>query len=334
MDTDFPTNNIAAWRSREEGGKWRFMLKDLDRMGLQWMDGEIGNDLCTFIDDVIKNNQYTARNLRVFQLIYNVLPEAYNLYIDRMAIYLGDFMRTGNGQDLIDEYINAIQPEYLRHLQVYFSDVYNTSSYRYCGDWGWQGYVKYFRNTWWSKRKSNMFDLLRSRYNLGNIVVLNMERNSAPVNFNDVDLSLDKYYGKWFVGRKMHLTTTSGYKWRLTTVNSSNKTTVKDVYDTELTYTPSSDISSIKVEVLTDESSAVTDITADVASINVTRDGSNIIIDSEDAMYGIAVYGSDGRLYAKEENLNGEHSHTLSAPTTAVRILVITTASGTKSLKI
>jgi hypothetical protein len=333
MDTDFPNNNITVWRSREDGGKWRFMLKDIDRMGLQWMNDEIGNDLCDFINDMFNWGSFWKKNLRVFKLIYSDIPEARDLYIDRMAIYLGDFLRTEKGQDLIDEYVSAIEPEYLRHLQVYFNDVYSTSSYRYCGDWGWQGYVKYFRNTWWSKRKSNMFNLLRSRYSLGSIVTLNMERNENPVNFNGVDLTYDKYYGKWFVGREIRLNTLPGHQYRITTVSTSNKTTTTDVLKNYLSYTPAADVSSIKIEVLNNDN-AVNDITADTAGINVSRQGNEIIINSEAPMQSIAVYGSDGRLFANTTNLNGALTHTLTTPTPAVRILVITTSLGTTTLKI
>jgi hypothetical protein len=302
MDTDFPNNNIVLWRPRQDDGKWRFILKDIDRMGLQWMDSEIANDLCTFIDDMITSNQYSnpslARQLRLFQLFYSTLPEAKDLYIDRMAIYLGDFLRTENGQNLIDEYVDAIEPEYLRHLQVYYNDVPNTSAYRYSGDWGWQGYLRYFRDTWWSKRKSNMFDLLRKRFDLGRIITLNMERNNAPVNFNDIDLAYDKYYGKWFVGRQIQLTTDQDHAWRITTTNTNNQTTVSEILDSQLNYTPANDISTIKIEVI-DNTNSLAQTIADHSDITVTRDGNDITINCPTGIQSVKIYTPDGRTYTE-----------------------------------
>lgn len=340
MDTDFPDNNIVLWRAKEAGSKWRFILKDIDRMGLQWMDGEIGNDLCSFIDDMISSRQYSnptlSRQLRLFKLFYSELPEAKELYIDRMAIYLGDFLRTANGQELIDAYVADIEPEYLRHLQVYYNDVPNTSAYRYSGGWGWKGYLKYFRDTWWSKRKSNMFNLLRSRFNLGSVITLNMERNNVPVTFNDIDLQLDKYYGKWFVGRKMNLSTQKGYGWRVTVTNSSNKTSVSEVLNREISYTPASDVSTIKVEVIENPNDGVNDITVDDANISVTRSDNTIFVNSDKGLQRVAVYGSDGRMFNSISNLNGANQCAVeNISNVLINIVVLTLHDGTtKTLKL
>jgi hypothetical protein len=329
MDTDFPNNNIVLWRPREDGGKWRFILKDVDRFGLQWMDSESGNDLCTFIDNMSATYGETwKKRLRLFQLIYTEFDEPKNLYIDRMAIYLGDFLRTAVGQDLIDEMVDQIEPEYLRHLQVYYNDVPNTSAYRYSGDWGWQGYLKYLRNTWWSKRKANMFTLLKSRYKLGNIFALNMERNDAPVTFNDIDLNFDKYYGKWFAGRTMHLTTDAEHAWRITATTTANKSTVSEVFDSQLTYTPASDLSTVKIEVIENPNS-VDNVFADDAAVSVTRNGSTVIVSSPRGLLSVRVYGSDGRLFDAKTSLNGCTELSLDNLSPALLYLVnVTTADG------
>jgi hypothetical protein len=309
-------------------------------MGLQWMDGEIGNDLCSFIDDMISSRQYSnptlSRQLRLFKLFYSELPEAKELYIDRMAIYLGDFLRTANGQELIDAYVADIEPEYLRHLQVYYNDVPNTSAYRYSGGWGWKGYLKYFRDTWWSKRKSNMFNLLRSRFNLGAVITLNMERNNVPVTFNDIDLQLDKYYGKWFVGRKMNLSTQKGCGWRVTVTTSSNKTSVSEVLNRELSYTPASDVSTVKVEVIENPNDGVNDITVDDANISVTRSDNTIFVNSDKGLQRVAVYGSDGRMFNSISNLNGANQCAVeNVSNVLINIVVVTLHDGTtKTLKL
>jgi hypothetical protein len=146
-------------------------------------------------------------------------------------------------------------------------------------------------------------------------------------------LTQDKYYGKWFVGREIRLNTLPGHMWRITTVNTSNKTSVTDVLKNYLSYTPDNDISVLKIEALVNENS-VSDITADDAGITVTRRGNEIDIQSAAAMQSVAVYGSDGRLYANASNLNGAHSHTMTSPIAALRILVITTDAGVTTIKI
>jgi hypothetical protein len=331
MDTDFPNNNIMLWRPRQEDGKWRFILKDIDRMGLQWMDYEIGNDLCSFIDDMITSNQYSnpslSRQLKIFQIFYSTLSEAKDMYIDRMAIYLGDFLRTEKGQDLIDQYIADIEPEYLRHLQVYYNDVTSTSSYRYSGDWGWKGYVKYFRDTWWSKRKSNMFTMLKSRFNLGKIFTLNMERNSADVTFNDIPINYDKYYGKWFAGRQMRLTTDEGYAWRITSTTTSNKSTVNEVYDNVLTYTPNTDLSTLKIEVI-ENPNGISQVLADNADITASRSGNEITIEASTGLQSVKIYGTDGRTYGTYTDLNGIPSLTVSTAPSQLYIINVTPTLG------
>jgi hypothetical protein len=297
MDTDFPNNNIVLWRPRQEDGKWRFILKDIDRMGLKWMDSEIGNDLCTYIDNMVNTYKYSypslARWLRLFQLFYSVLPEAQDLYIDRMAIYLGDFLRTENGHALIDDYATDIDPEYMRHLYVYYNDddVPETPADRYSGRW--KGYMNYFRNTWWNKRIGNMYSLLHTRFNLGRTITLNMERNNAPVKFNDIELSYDEFKGKWFVDRQMRLITDQEHAWRISTTNTSRQTTVSMVYDSLLNYTPNDDITAIKVEVI-DNATSLSQITADAHDIIATRSGNSITISSTIPLQSVKVYGADG----------------------------------------
>jgi hypothetical protein len=300
MDTDGPSNNIVLWRPRQSDGKWRFILKDIDRMGLKWMDSEIANDYCSHVDGKIAQYKTTypsmSRYLRIFPLFYSVLPETKELYVDRMAIYLGDFLRTENGQNLIDEYVDAINPEYLRHLQVYYDDVPDTLAYRYSGSWRWKGYLAYFRDTWWNQRLNNMFEILHNRFDLGRIIALDMERNDVPVSFNDIDLSYDEFHGKWFVDRQMRLVTDSEHAWRITTTDTICQTTVCEIYDSQLDYTPADDVSAIKIEVI-DKADGLSQITADVSDIVAFRNGNEITIRGVTPLRSVKIYGADGQSY-------------------------------------
>jgi hypothetical protein len=337
MDTDFPDNNVILWRPRQEGGKWRFVLKDIDRMGLKWMDDEISNDLCTFIDNMIVSRKYSnpslARALRIFQLFYSILPEAKNLYIDRMAIYLGDFLRTENGQALIDEYVDAIKPEYLRHLQAYYDDVPDTTAYRYSGDWRWKGYLSYFRDTWWNKRVNNMFDILRTRFDLGRIITLNMERNDAPIKFNDVDLCYEEFKGKWFVDRQMQLITDQERTWRITTTDISDRTTISTVYGSILNYTPDEDVSAVKIEVI-DNVTGLSQRTANTTDITATRSGNNITINSTIPLQSVSVYSADG-LSCGRSCVSGATTLTMNVVPSPFYIITITpTNAPTRTIKL
>jgi hypothetical protein len=326
MVTDLLSNNIVLWRPRQEDGKWRFILKDVDQMGLKGMFDKIGTDMCTFIEErisIYQNSHPTlARQLRLFQLFYSVLPEAKNLYIDRMAIYLGDFLRTEKGQNLIDEYVEAIEPEYLRHLQAYYDDVPDTTAYRYSGEWRWKGCLRYFRDTWWDKRRSNVFEILRNRFELGRIITLDMERNDVPVSFNDIDLVFDEFRGRWYVGRQMRLVTDQEHAWRITTTDTSNETTVSMVYDSLLNYTPGNDVSAVKIEVIENVNS-LPQVTADAPDIRATRNGNNITISSSTPLRSVKVYGADGHSYGNT-SVSGATTLTMTVVPSQYYIITIT----------
>jgi hypothetical protein len=332
-DTDFPNNNIECWRQQVETGKWRWILKDIDRIGIQWMSGQINDDYCTFVENLINSAGSSKKYYNLFKLFYSTIPEAYELFIDRMAIYMGDFLQTSYAQGLIDEMIAEIQPEYLRHLNVYYPDVTSTNHWRYKDTWGWQGYTKYMRDTWWETRRTNVYNHLRTRYSLGKLIALKIARDGASVSFNDINLALDDFDGKWYAGRTIKLKTDESHGFKVTEYNSFYQKTENTYNTSTLQYTPSSYLSSIAIEVVERES-GVDDVNADNSLITIVQNGNSVDVASAAGLESVDVYTLDGRLVASMSHLGGQSSVTVDDILSAnVYVIKVVTSAGTTQVQ-
>ena len=229
---DYPGNNNVMWRPRAEGGKWRWIAKDLDyTMGLY--DGSAGAsggyDHRIIAQWYNPNNQslhkganfsITTASTRFFiQLMENT--DFAQEFIDRFCIYMGDFLNEKGIREIWDPMYYAISGEWTRHRSAVYTNPW------------WPNYNDELRNArnWVSKRTAEMYKQLANQYNLGEptsmtVNTLLFKPEELKVSFNGVPLSRGRFEGKFFAHR---MVTLEGHApegqvvtgWKMTTWSAS-----------------------------------------------------------------------------------------------------------------
>ena len=226
---DFPGNNIVMWRPQAEGGRWRWVAKDTDfGMGLY---GERYNypTLNWITEQGYDNNHNDWANkwehTRLFRRLLDT-PEFKDMFIDRCAVYMGDFLTPEAIIARIDKRYEELKFEYKYHR-----DQFNP--------W-WPNYSEEIENArkWTRQRHTFFYDHLASFFGLQKPVSLTVTNGEGrTLNVNGIDLKSDSFDGKYFPGRTLTVSSTSDTDgryvngWEVTVTNGGQ--TEKTVYETE-----------------------------------------------------------------------------------------------------
>lgn len=232
---DFPNSNIVMWRPKTEDGKWGWIMKDQDvSLGIWGMPSNF-NYLDWLYDpeysDIFWGN--TERGTKLFRVLMEY-PEFRNDFIDRMAIAMGDYLHPQTVGSIIDRFADKISAEFPYHNELYMYDrVLNERT----------DYMK----SWYEKRVTAMYDIMAEHFKLNKPASLKIDGYAADdmeVSINGHILTMDKFDGKWFPGRKLTASATmpegdtAVVGWKVTTTNNDN-TETETTYSTpklELTF--------------------------------------------------------------------------------------------------
>lgn len=249
---DFPGNNIEMWRPTADGGRWRWIAKDTD-FGLGLYNRQYDYKYLNWLYD--PNYDYSnawankPEHTRLFRRLMDI-PRFKDMFIDRCAVYMGDFMNGNVIGDEIDAMADAIQPEY----SEYHRPLYNR--------W-WPNYndeVKAAKS--WAKNRTEFFyKHMAEFFGLGKPVVLSIDggrQDNVNITVNDVPLYGRSFNGKFFSGRPLHLSASvsdggmvSGWK---VTVTLNGGSSTQEIQGNEVTLTIPSDANSVIISTLTDYS--------------------------------------------------------------------------------
>ncbi len=193
---DFPGNNIVMWRPRAEGGRWRWIAKDTD-FGLGLYDRTYAYKTFDWLHDnnFDKDNAWANKpeHTRLFRRLMDV-REFRDMFVDRCAVYMGDFL---NGRVIgaeIDAMSSAIKPEYTRHRALF-------------NPW-WPNYDEEVRKAkqWATDRTEFFYTHLADYYKLGTprAVTIDAGRtDDVALRVNGVSLRGRSFDGKYFQGRTL-----------------------------------------------------------------------------------------------------------------------------------
>ena len=211
---DFPGGNIVAWRPRAEGGRWRWIAKDVDyAMGYRGGGGEIPYDYPTLKWFENKEKQLNPKNTfdptfdwgtndPYWTLLFRNLmkvPEFKNKFIERYAIYTGDFMNYEGMHRVWDPMYEKIKDE----LYFFCRAAQNWTLYN-----NYASEMDYVDN--WIQNRTNAFTTqLCEFYNLENPYFLTINTTSGvnidTLTFNDHRLSQGRYNGLYFRDHPINL---------------------------------------------------------------------------------------------------------------------------------
>lgn len=196
---DFPGNNFVMWRPKTEDGVWRFVAKDTDfGLGLYGVKA----DYKTL--NWINNHDYdpgTAwandyEHTRLFRRLMEI-EEFRQIFFDRAAIYMGDFLNSARVREIWDEMYQTIKFEYKYHRQG-------------INPW-WPNYDDELASarTFLANRPGCFYTHMAEYYNLGTprTMTVNMSVDNAcemETSINGIKLTRGTFNGKYFQG--MHVT--------------------------------------------------------------------------------------------------------------------------------
>lgn len=228
---DFPGNNIVMWRPIADGGLWRWIAKDTD-FGLGLYGQRSNYPTLDWIttpgyDNYRNGWANTADATRLLRRLLDI-PEWKNMFIDRCAIYLGDFMTANSINALIDKRYNELKFEYQYHRALF-------------NPW-WPTYSTEIINAknWIRERWTYFYQHLASFFKMKSPVTLNIDKSAGKnrvLIVNDIPLKANEFSGKYFPGRKLKVQSVSngdglfvnGWEVKVT----SNGNTTSETYPAE-----------------------------------------------------------------------------------------------------
>ncbi len=240
---DFPGNNIVMWRPIADGGKWRWIAKDTDfGMGLY---GERYNypTLNWITTPGYDNNRNDWANKAEYTRLFRRLldtPEFKNMFIDRCAVYLGDFLRPEEIISRIDRRYDEIKTEYKFHRDL-------------INPW-WPTYSQEVESgkNWTKNRWTFFYNHLSSFFSLEKPVTLTIDKgidNERTLIINGIPLTGNKFDGKYFPERTLTLESVSDSDglyvngWEVTvTVGGQTSTTTYSTESLNLTMPKGSNV--------------------------------------------------------------------------------------------
>ena len=235
---DFPGNNIVMWRPRQTDGIWRFVAKDTDfGIGLYGSSANY-NSIEWIYNPNYDSNRSWANQYEQTRLFRRLMEDEdfKREFIDRAAIYMGDFLNAKGTREIWDPMYELIKTEYPNHRKL-------------INMW-WPDYNTELSNgrKWLSERTDNFYTHLTKYYKLGTPIPMQLnlsatagQLNDVSFTFNGVKLTRGTFEGKFFEGRTVNIEGIPGNGrivtgWRITTAGTSQNTT-KEVYGSNLTFT-------------------------------------------------------------------------------------------------
>lgn len=195
---DFPGNNIVMWRPRSEGGLWRWIAKDLD-CGLGYPHNQANYKTLNWITTPGYDNNYQGwANQEVFTCLFSNLldtSEFKDMFINRCAIYMGDFLNYEKINQYIENHYNIIKDE-LNHYRP------NNNLSKEVD----------FLKTWTRERWNFFYEHLSEFFNLNYPVGLKIsqpESSDLQLIVNDITLINNEFNGKFYPGRRLIMKTLS-----------------------------------------------------------------------------------------------------------------------------
>jgi hypothetical protein len=197
---DFPCNNIVMWRPRTDEGKWRWIAKDTD-FGLGLYGTNPSYNTIAWVNQYGYDNYHNSwanewSGTRLFRRMMED-PDLQREFLDRCAIYMGDFLNEEGVRAIWDPMYEMIKTEYPYHRKLFnewwpkYNDILNEA-----------------RN-WLAKRTDEFYKQLGNYYKLASPVPMTINTNQEQVEgsytFNGIKLSKGCFDGKFYAHRSVTL---------------------------------------------------------------------------------------------------------------------------------
>lgn len=198
---DWPGNNTVWWRPRTEDGRWRIIAKDTD-FGLGLYGSSASYDTMKWFYNNKYDGNHAWANEDKHTLLFRHMMEDSDFqreFIDRCAVYMGDFLNSTGVRKVWDPMYNMIKTEYPNHRNL-------------VNMW-WPNYDQELSSArnWLSSRPTYFYKQLKNKYSLGNVVSLKLVTSDissdvlkkVQFSINGIPLRSGSFNGNFFAGRQL-----------------------------------------------------------------------------------------------------------------------------------
>lgn len=225
---DFPGGNIRQWRERSENARWRWIMYDTDvGLGLYW--GRHDFPVYDFLhaqgdfETFPTNPDYSTLLWRKLM----ACPEGRDMWIDRFAVYMGDFLNARHFCPLADRMSAHIDAEFRATAEK----------------WGFN-YERHlqelaFVQQWVTERTPAVYAEMATHFGLGQPRLLSIDARDAPQGFMVQGIPVKNAYvdGMWFEQRPLRIASDDPelLYWEITTTDDEGNRTTTYAQDKNLT---------------------------------------------------------------------------------------------------
>ena len=263
---DFPGNNLVIWRPIADGGRWRWISKDTDfGLGLYGRSSNYNTIEWIYNPNYDSGNAW-ANTAEATQLFRSLMADAdfSREFIDRCAIYMGDFLNEKGTRAIWDPMATLVKPELIKHREANYNG------------WGWwqPDYEQDINNeinnarNWLSQRTGNFYNHVANYYQLGTPIPLTINKDmnaQVSVIVNGITLTGSEFDGKFFANRQLTVEAQApeGQEvkgWKVNQNNGNGTTTKKEIYEPVYTFNMPT-CSKLSLQVILGEPDGICDLT-------------------------------------------------------------------------
>lgn len=216
-NTDWPFNNMSLWR-KNDGGKWRWIVKDIDYIG--WaVRPQLTDDVLNFnyFRYLTMSGPKTAQEYKTaskysgaFYLFKKLLPmtEVRDMIVDKLAVALGDYLKPTVSTAMLWEMHDEAYDELDATMNLYRPTLGGARVTRKLKE----------LDAFLKARPRKVYDHMTEYYGLGRVIPMTLAANHLRVKINDVDLTEGDFDGAYFSDRELRLSAAaSNAGWKMTT---------------------------------------------------------------------------------------------------------------------
>jgi len=296
-NTDFPISNVSMWRPHSTGGKWRFILKDLD-FGLGTVI-----DLNPVTHNALEYNTENDDDCR--KLFNSLLMQDFfkKDFYSRFAIYMGDIFNYTSTSQIIDSIKTLIEPAMQDHIARWAPEIRRPMDMNL-----WHHEISKMKE-WCNGRNAEVYKHLRDFFFLGDITGLEFTPPSdfemPPVYINGVRMRNSGLNGSFFQKENLDLRYEGDpqqYGWEIMRVVKG--TPVFEVYfQQNLSYQVLDDCSYVRIRLVDKETyTSLTNI--ELPDINLSFYDNQLRISNLQFPSVISIYDISGRLVTQTNTAN------------------------------
>jgi len=197
VNEDWPANNRKYFRDLREGGKWQFILWDLDFGFGIWDDSKVTRNMLEY---ALEPNSSEWSNSPWSTLLLRKLTEN-DEFNNQFLNVVADRLNTNYSADSIHFLIDSLSNNFV-------SETYNHAN-RWYGDEGyyesnWEG-MKYFA----SQREGYMRPNFENHFNTGGsytLTITSSDSKAGKVHLNSIDVTTFPWSGDYFDNNTIYLT--------------------------------------------------------------------------------------------------------------------------------